>query len=247
MIYIYSIQYNVPEFIKLQKDSFDKFIGENKYIYTAIDNSVDNFISTQISKTCEDLGINVIKTFNHTAGLSGHSHLVGLRSFLEILKGHTSEDIVILLDHDIFLISDLEKIKDDIDNTSILTIAQSRSYVYYLWPGLCIFNLKRCPNIEELSLEGTKHINGAQIGIGPDNIITDTGGESYYYLEKYKDIVNYKDLYPMLLNNTSFDESCFSSNPNLLFFHFHDGSNWSGYSRDFWNLKLESIRNFLSN
>ena len=112
MLHIYSIQYNKPAFIELQKKSFDKFIKE--YTFTVIDNSIDELISSEIQKTCKLNNLNFIETKNkfdsRTNGLHGLSHEIGVNTFLNELKNtHNADDIVMVLDHDIFLISDFLK------------------------------------------------------------------------------------------------------------------------------------------
>lgn len=241
MIHIYSIQYNRPEFIELQKKSFDKFI--KNYKFTVIDNSLEIEISNTIEKTCVNNNIDFIKTIDkfdsRINGLHGFAHEVGINVFLNQLKNfHNINDIVILLDHDVFLISDFSKLFTIINESSILTIKQERSHVYYLWPGLSIFNLKNCYKINELSLDGVKLINGQWIPID-NGVFTDVGGHSYHYLNKYKDNIILYDLMNF------FTENIEVINDKYIFYHFHDGSQWSKYSNDIWNNKFENIKKIL--
>ena len=238
MLHIYSIQYNKPAFIELQKKSFDKFIKE--YTFTVIDNSIDEFISSEIQKTCKLNNLNFIETKNkfdsRTNGLHGLSHEIGVNTFLNELKNtHNADDIVMVLDHDIFLISDFLKITDIINDSSILTIKQSREHIFYVWPGLTIFNLKNCVNINEISLNGAQLVNGVWEPID-NGIFTDVGGHSFHYLKKYKDEIKFVELREFFVEN--FDDI----NENHIFYHFHAGSQWSGYSNEIWNNKFEQIK-----
>jgi len=241
MLHIYSIQYNKPAFIELQKKSFDKFIKE--YTFTVIDNSIDELISSEIQKTCKLNNLNFIETKNkfdsRTNGLHGLSHEIGVNTFLNELKNtHNADDIVMVLDHDIFLISDFLKITDIINDSSILTIKQSREHIFYVWPGLTIFNLKNCVNINEISLNGAQLVNGVWEPID-NGIFTDVGGHSFHYLKKYKDEIKFVELREFFVEN--FDDI----NENHIFYHFHAGSQWSGYSNEIWNNKFEQIKKLI--
>ena len=241
MIYIYSIQYNKPKFIDLQKKSFDKFAGI--YDFTVIDNSVDESITLQIDEVCKKNNLKIIKTKNkfdsRSNGFHGFSHEVGINAFLNELKNkHNKNDIVILMDHDIFLVSYFNKILDLIKDSSILTIRQEKEHIYYIWPGLAIFNLKKCINIEEISLDGAKLINGNWIPID-NGVFTDVGGHSYHYLKKYNDNIKFVDIADYCIQNT--DEI----NEKEIFLHFHDGSQWSGYSNEIWDKKFEKINKII--
>ena len=241
MIHIYSIQYNKPEFIYLQKKSFNKFIKNFKF--TVIDNSVDDNISSEIKNICKNIDIDLIipqnKFDSRLNGLHGLSHEIGVNTFLNELKNnHNTNDIVILLDHDVFLISDLSKILNKIMEYSILTIKQTREHIYYIWPGLAIFNLKNCININEISLNGAQLINGVWEPID-NGVFTDVGGHSFHYLKKYEKEINLRDISEICAQ--SFDEI----SDKHIFYHFHDGSQWSKYSDDIWNNKFEKIKNIL--
>lgn len=241
MIHIYSIQYNKPLFIELQKKSFDKFI--KNYSFTVIDNSIDENITSDIKKICEENQLKLIVTKNkfdsRMNGLHGMSHEIGINHFLDELKNsHEENDIVMLLDHDVFLISDIEKIYDKILNSSILTIEQVREHINYIWPGLVIFNLKNCVNIQEISLDGAKLINNTWVPID-NGVFTDVGGHSYHYLKKYSEDIIFKDIAENMIQNDD------NLNDNHIFYHFHDGSQWSGYSNDIWGQKLEKIKKII--
>ena len=241
MIHIYSIQYNKPMFIELQKKSFDKFGLD--YKFTVIDNSIENHISVEIEKICQNNDIGLIKPTekfdSRKNGLHGISHEIGVNAFLNELKNnHNVYDIVMVLDHDVFLISDLSKITDIINNSSILTIKQQREHIYYVWPGLTIFNLNNCVNISEISLNGAKLINGVWEPID-NGVFTDVGGHSFHYLKKYDNELKVVELREFFVEN--FDKI----NKNHVFFHFHDGSQWSGYSNDVWNDKFEQIKKII--
>jgi hypothetical protein len=241
MIYIYSIQYNKPEFVELQKRSFDKFCNEYKFI--VIDNSIEHSVGEEIRKICKKNNLEVVPTINkfdsRKNGLHGLSHEVGIKVFLERLNHHhTEKDIVILLDHDVFLISNLDELINSNPEISIFTVKQEREHIYYLWPGLSIFNLRNCPNIGEISLDGAKIVNGSWVPIDK-GVFTDVGGHSYHYLKKYEDQVKLFDVFSIFTQDVN------EISEKHIFYHFHDGSQWSKYSDEVWTNKFNKILKFL--
>lgn len=241
MIYIYSIQYNKPEFVELQKKSFDKFV--NNYKFIVIDNSIEKSVSDEIKKISEENDLEVIETVNkydsRANGYHGISHEVGINCFLDRLKNnHDENDTVVLLDHDLFLISNLDDFINSNPDISIFTVKQERKHIYYLWPGLIIFKLNKCPNIHEISLNGAQLVNNRWVPID-NGVFTDVGGHSYHYLTKYNDQIKIFDVIDVFTQEVS------QINENHVFYHFHDGSQWSKYSNNIWNDKFNKIKSFL--
>jgi hypothetical protein len=241
MVHFYSIHYNKPKFIELQNKSFEKFAGE--YTFTVIDNSIDVSICEEIKSICDSNNIGYMNTTNkfdsRTNGLHGFSHYVGIDLFLDRLKNyHDKNDIVVLFDHDIFLTSDFNKLNDLLSKNAILTAVQRREHVYYIWPGLVIFNLSKCVNIEELSLNGDTLVNGSWLSIN-DGVRVDIGGNSYQYLKKYENVVLFEDLMPYLSENNS------EISENYIFYHFLAGSQWSNYAETIWYEKYNRIKNYI--
>ena len=97
------------------------------------------------------------------------------------------------IDADMFLINNIN-IDDYMDNCHIASFFQGRRineiiYWEYIWPNIFIINFKECPNLNEISMDGTfLYDNNKMI------CVTDTGGESGYYLQKYKDILKIKSI-----------------------------------------------------
>ena len=70
---IYSIHYNKPEYIKLQKESLDKHIKID-YEFIIVDNSIDDIISSKILEISSNLNIRYIKCNNIIKEMSSKSH-----------------------------------------------------------------------------------------------------------------------------------------------------------------------------
>ena len=241
MIHIYSIQYNKPEFIELQKRSFDKFIGS--YTFTVINNSVDNKTESAIGKMCEKLGLREIQVPNKYDSrkdrLYGISHEVGINCFLKELKTHEGKkDIIMLMDHDVFLVSNISNIGGIIEESSIATVKQRVEHIYYLWPGLSIFNIRSCPNIGEISMNGCEKNGNSWTPIA-DGIFTDVGGHSYHYLKKYETEVR------LLYLREYFVESNDPIETQHVFYHFLAGSQWNGASNEEWSDKFQKIEKII--
>lgn len=93
-----------------------------------------------------------------------------------------------------------------LERHSLAMLSQSRNDNWtYMWPNIFIFNLNECPNINEICWDGCfiyHEINDSNYNDNCFNyqnkqivaIKTDTGGETHYYLEKYKDRLKIKEI-----------------------------------------------------
>jgi hypothetical protein len=97
------------------------------------------------------------------------------------------------IDADMFFINYLN-IDNYMDKHYIASYFQGRKineYTYwnYIWPNIFIINFEKCPNLNEICMDG--------IFLFDNNVlvnVTDTGGESGYYLEKYKEVLILKHI-----------------------------------------------------
>ena len=81
-------------------------------------------------------------------------------------------------------------------------------------------------------------MNGTWIPID-NGVFTDVGGHSFHYLKKYESEIKLVDLAKICAQG--FDKI----NSDHIFYHFHDGSQWSGYSDEIWDNKFEQIKNVI--
>lgn len=162
-IKIYSIHFNRPDFIRIQYDSFCKFI-KNEFEFLVLNNSCDE----NIRNTCENLGISCID-LNNTGIHPSESHSLAL---IELKKYITNDgNFHVILDHDMFIVDDIDFF-EYMENYSLMFIDQKRGHLTYMWPGLVIINSSVCPRLETLNFS---------LGIF-DGVRCDSGGESYKYL-----------------------------------------------------------------
>jgi hypothetical protein len=97
------------------------------------------------------------------------------------------------IDADMFFINYLN-IDSYMDEHYIASYFQGRKineYTHwnYIWPNIFMINFEKCPNLNEICMDG--------IFLFDNNVlvnVTDTGGESGYYLEKYKEVLILKNI-----------------------------------------------------
>jgi glycosyltransferase involved in cell wall biosynthesis len=155
MIQIFSIHYNKPEYLELQIESFKKFINID-YEFIVIDNSIDESISLNLKKICDNNQIKYLFTDNktpHGSSTYGWSHLNGLNFFKKYLIESDYKNII-LIEHDIFLCSNIEKMYELSLNNSICGYFQDRGDINYLHPGLLFFNKDLCFDLHTIDFGG---------------------------------------------------------------------------------------------
>jgi hypothetical protein len=226
---IYSIHYNKPEYIYLQKKQLDKYI-KFTFEFIIIDNSVDFNIRQQISSISEELNLRRIFCNNNDLYMGSLSHL---NSFKYLLDDIIDGDLVMIMDHDVFINDHLsEDYYKDFDivylpqfSNSTPGVKYTTGSIEYPWPGLVILN-------------GVKNKN--QMSFTPgiwNNEQCDTGGGMFkYILDNNLDIKHISEIY--IHNN-----DILMSSLDGIFIHLISGSGWnSNYDLD---KKLDIIKNNL--
>lgn len=113
----------------------------------------------------------------------------------EIILKKYADDIILILDHDMFLIETFDLLQD-LDNYDIIGLLQKRGDVNYIWPGIISFKNNIIKNIKFNFLPGV--YSGQELDSGggtyklllDENIkFLDSGSE---YPDEYQDI-NLKD------------------------------------------------------
>lgn len=200
---IYSIHYNKPEYIELQKKSFDKWI-KFKYDFIIVNNAIDINIINSISTITESLGLRMIYCNNDISSMSSISHQ---NAFQYIIDDVTDGDNIMILDHDLFVISELNE--NYYKGFDMVILPQLRDSIEYPWPGMIIFNnIKKKNDISFASglIEG---------------VSCDTGGNIYYYIKN-------NNLNVRKINESYFDNGrMLMSNLDNIFLHLISGSGWN--------------------
>lgn len=160
----YSVHFNRPDFIEIQKKCLDKFEGYKLIV-------INNQSNPEIELKCIELGIEYYN-HNHPNELSSSmSH----GSALNFLKGiiDPSQDWCII-DHDIFICG-----KIDLTDFDIVSISQIKEGKSYLWPG---FIAGKC-GISILDIDFSPS-NGFDTGCGTCYLV-ESGYKINYLSEKY--------------------------------------------------------------
>jgi len=270
--YIISCHCNIPEYIELQYYSLKKYF-ECEFEYIVINDGKDNGdltnfyqnnMNKKISEVCEKLHIKCInvcqdlhkhrnKIFPNTIELSSNNaacratiaYQIGLNNFKH------NNGYLFMLDADMFFINNFN-INEFMLNKNLAGIKQG---IGYLWTGITIFNLN------ELNLDNYY----CDCGVINNNPV-DAGGYSYFFLQRYKDIIKYKpitcshytcpksyekenDYIKKLLLKYSYLRDDNSANKEIILnnsiLHIRSGSNWDYRSKEFKYKELEIIKNFV--
>lgn len=161
---VYSVHFNRPDFIEIQKECLDKIKGYKLIV-------INNQSNPEIESKCLDLGV---ECYNHSHPL-GISSSMSHGSALNFLKGiiDKSEDWCIV-DHDVFICK-----KINLEDFDLISIKQTRGEISYLWPGfiagrrgILIDSVDFSPNI------------GLDTG-GGSHVLIDAGHKIKYVQEEY--------------------------------------------------------------
>lgn len=131
----YSVHFNRPDFIKIQKKCIDKIGGK----LVIIDNGTD----PKIEEECKKLNINYHKYEGEKTTDPSRSHGLALNFARKLID---YSDDWCLIDHDLFPLKEI-----DFGDFDIISIPQIRQAVTYLWPGFTAAKKKiRIDNIDFL-------------------------------------------------------------------------------------------------
>lgn len=179
--------------------------------------------------------------------------------------GFDHNDILVLLDSDVFLIKKIN-IRDVLKGYDLAGWHISNGHVHYLWHGLAILNMATLPNIRSLNFNCGK-VEGKPI---------DAGGYSYFYLKNNPSIkIRWLDYYHA---GSLYCQSCKQSQKamcnhnievlqkrglkehhiellhaaqnieffyNNTFLHYRGGTNWDNKNEQYHNNKTKAIDKFL--
>jgi hypothetical protein len=133
--------FNRPELLEKQVKCLKKHLM-NDHEIIVIHDSRDNEYVDKFVQICSNLNLQ----FYHHESFSGktpsqyHSESIQW-SYDNLIRNDFQEDIVMLLDHDMFLVKELD-VFEYLEDYDIVGCEQSRGDIKYIWPGLCIFKTK---------------------------------------------------------------------------------------------------------
>jgi len=220
MIHIFTSVVNRPDFVILQEKLFGKFI-KNEYKFHIVDDSVDPKITEQFENACSLNELEYYRKPPATKPMNpaqACAHTVQWTYDNLIRKNH-SEDIVIFLDSDMFLIDEFD-VEDYMSDAIIGGLPQQRGEVVYMWNGIMFFNMPKIVN---------KNIDFSD-GI-VEGEMTDVGGHTYYYFKENNIKMKESDVdYPTHYYELDLQKDAGGYNMELhlegKFLHYRAATNW---------------------
>jgi hypothetical protein len=167
-IHIFTYAHKRPDFIEIQYNSIRRYL-KNDYEYIVFNNAVDDdSLSNEITNICKNLGIKCVN-IELTEDLMHHGGEVNFlgRHYVNpniacsypmvwtFKKYLSDEEIVCILDSDMFFVSDIDLINELGDNDLIYT-PQWRApinnnwTIHYIATGLIVLNIKNSPVLRDI-------------------------------------------------------------------------------------------------
>jgi hypothetical protein len=168
-VHIFTYAHKRPDFIELQYESIKKHV-KNDFEYVIFNNAVDNDSQrAEISEICKRLGIRCVnielsEDLMHHGGeinFNGRNYvnpnIACSYPLVWTFAKHLSdeEEVLCLLDSDMFFVSDIDLIKELGDNDLIYTPQWRKPIdnewtIHYIATGLIILNLKQSPVLRNI-------------------------------------------------------------------------------------------------
>jgi hypothetical protein len=231
---IFTAAVNNPFFLEVQSKNFKKFL-DCDYEFCVIDDAKHQETSELFYKIAEDNGVIYVSFPERNKHIGSHStDRVIQWTYENYIKTECSDDLVLFLDSDLFLIDKFDPYEFMKDST-IAALMQNRGHVNYIWNGIMFFNMEKI-----LKLKGDLDFNLGNI----EGHACDSGGHTYYFIKENK--IEVKDVQQVyngfckgyeLENMETFIEG--------KFLHFRGGTLWDG-KVDVYERKLKILQNILS-
>lgn len=235
MIEIFIPVVNRPDFLSKQINLFSKYFKSDYRLNVVIDTK-DKKIIDSFLFICSKNKINFFKKPYRKISDPAYACEDTIDWIInELIYKTYSKSKVLILDSDMFLINDFD-FKNYASNFKIIGVIQYRKNIQYLWNGIIFLNMIELNKFEDKI--SFKIINNK-------NIKTDVGGETYLFLNKYKNVltkiidveypIKYQDI-DLIKSNKNYN---FELYLNKTFFHYRSGTNWFGL---FWKMKNEPLK-----
>lgn len=264
-ILLFTYSYNRPDFIKIQHDTFKKFL-KDEYEFVVFNDARDGLMEQQITSMCNSLHITCIRIpqeihdqpyLKRWPGENYHAPAVRNCNVVQYSLnqvGFKHDDIVALFDSDMFLVKEFS-IREYMKGYDLVGIKQG---IGYLWIGLAFLNMGTMPN------KRTIDFNCGRIG---DKTV-DAGGYTYCYLRNNPEarvryftqcIVQPSMQNKDLLCSCNFNEkdinfimSCpYGINIEYMlenhFLHYRGGTNWDEKPGSYHHSKTSLINMYINN
>lgn len=253
-VYVYSIHYNRPEFIRWQDMSLKAHLKDD-YEFFVVNNAREQGLRDQITMVANDLKLPVIHTHSDTPfHLAGKHHADSLNEVWKKNMCAHKDGIVMFMDGDCFLVAPFSANEKMEGGTTFYGAKQQREHIYhYLTPVIVCANMELIPEPETIDWEG--------IGIGPQGTRLDTGGGLHLYLERHPEVKekikgmhNTWHIKPQNGNMSCLPDSLLKDyNPDYHieffgneFLHYCRSSNWDHQPLEHHYKKSEFVARFLN-
>lgn len=276
-VLVFTYAFNRPDFIKIQHDTLEEFLLDD-YKFIVFNDAKDPKLEKQIEDMCAQLNIQCIRIPQEIHSRPYLPRLAredrqhpsvrncNVVQYSLNTVGFDHDDIVILLDSDMFLVKPFSA-REFMQGYSLAGLNQCKGHVEYLWIGLVFLDMKNLPN------KNTLTFNCGEV----DGYAVDAGGHSHNYMKKNPGaLVRYihhqysgrlrcpaceSTHQPRCAHNTAklkeigfepHEINLFESDSNLeflhnnTFLHYRSGSNWDHKSAQYHQMKTEALKVFLA-
>lgn len=217
---IFTFVFNRPDLLQYQINSLKKFfIGD--YDFNVVYDSRDNQYYDKFKKICKNNDVNFYSHISQPGGFPSFYHSQSVKWAYDTIVSKENDCIVMFLDHDIFLIDNLD-ISYEMKSYDIIGCLQIRNHVKYIWPGLFVFKKSSIENIDFDFYPQVVKGESLDTGGGTYKLLLDKSikflDSGVDYPEEYKGI-NLKDE-----NITG--GYAYELHFDAKFFHFRNACNW---------------------
>lgn len=271
--YIYTTQFNMPEYINIQYESLMKYF-KNDFKYIVINDAkltgdLTNFgqsnLCDKITNICKELNVDSIRfpqelhknrivLFPDTKEPNTENAVTRCADVVQFCIKHFTENYndgyLMILDADMFFINNFD-VNHFMNNYNVAGIKQRMGY---LWNGILVFD--SVLNLNKLNFD-CGYVNNEPV---------DVGGQTYFFMEKYKEEIKYKPVtcshytfpntyenlnnklqslllkYSELRNDNSANKEIIL---NQCILHIRSGGNWDYRTKEFKYRELEIIQEYL--
>lgn len=242
MIKFYTIAFNRPDFLPLQKRALAHFITEDHRLIV-INNGKGSFIGS-VNAECGRAGLECVSVYNPRHDLGGESHIRAMDFALETFI-RKDIDISVIIDHDIFPF-EVTDLRRWLAPNEVAGLAQGKGHVKYLFPGLVILDTLEMPDKEAFSLHGGM----------VDDVQCDVGAQSCVYLRNHPQVkvrwmgttgaIRKKDNNYLPDGFDGYEDDFEMEIIGERWLHHREGSNWNNKSPELCERKMRFIERFLN-
>ena len=266
-VLIFSHHHNRDDFIKIQYDTFKKFLTDD-YEFIVFNDGPNDIMCNKIDTTCAELNIRCIRipqkihtypylyrlpreTMNHPCVRCANVMQYSLNEL-----GIKHDDIVAIIDSDMFLTKEFS-IRKYLEGFDLAGVKQQRpNSVEYIWNGLVFFDMKTLPNKQLINF------NCGEV----NNTPVDVGGQMHHYFKQTPQVrcrfitqgyvaqyapKSVEELHRLLFNEPMIQ--FIKANPHVVelyadnsFVHYRSGTNWDRKSPSYHANKTEILQTLIT-